>query len=192
MLRAVHALIVGCALFLPVHGLRAQVDKPTVVILARHAEKGAEPANDPPLTQLGEARARALWDAVKDAGVEAIIVTQFARTKQTAAPTAMATGLTPEVVQTSADPNATGAMADAIRKHAGQTILVIGHSNTVPLIIAALGVKQPFSICDASYDNLYVVTLNGQNARLIRGKFGERTPDDEGCLGMSMTKKPRD
>ena len=190
-LRTLCAAVAALALAIPTIGIQAQTEKPTVVILARHAEKGTEPANDPSLTPVGEARARALWDAVKDAGVEAIIVTQFARTRQTAAPTAMATGLTPEIVQTSNDPNVNRAMADAIRKHAGQTILVIGHSNTVPFIIAALGAKEPAPICDASYDNLFIVTLKGQSAQLIRGKYGERTPDDVGCLGMSGMKKPR-
>jgi broad specificity phosphatase PhoE len=161
----------------------------TTVILVRHAEKAAEPANDPPLTEVGEARARALWNAVKDAGVDAIITTQFARTKATAAPTAMATGITPEVVQASANPNSANAAADAVRKHAGHTVLVVGHSNTIPLIIAALGIKQPISICDASYDNLYVVTLRDGKAGLVQAKFGERTPEDQGCLGMTI-KKP--
>jgi broad specificity phosphatase PhoE len=130
-----------------------------------------------------------LWEAVKDAGVDAIIATQFGRTRQTAAPTAMATGLTVEVVPTSADPNSARVMADAIRKHVGQTVLVIGHSNTVPLIISALGAKEPAPICDASYDNLYVVTLRDGKASVVHGKFGERTPEDQGCLGMVM-KKP--
>jgi broad specificity phosphatase PhoE len=161
----------------------------TTVILVRHAEKAAEPANDPPLTAVGEARARALWNAVKDAGVDAIITTQFARTKATAAPTAMATAVTSEIVQASADPNSANAVAEAVRKHAGHTVLVVGHSNTIPLIIMALGVKQPPAICDASYDNLYVVTLREGKASLVQAKFGERTPEDQGCLSMTV-KKP--
>jgi broad specificity phosphatase PhoE len=185
--RILRAAVLGAALLIGGRALQAQSEKPTIVILARHAEKGTEPANDPPLTAVGEARARALWDAVKDAGVEAIIATQFARTKQTAAPTAMATGLTVEVVPTSADPNSARVMADAIRKHAGQTVLVIGHSNTVPMVIAALGAKEPAPICDASYDNLYVVTIRDGKANVVHGRFGERTPEDQGCLAM---KKP--
>jgi broad specificity phosphatase PhoE len=184
MLRTIRAAVLGAALLVGSRALQAQSDKATVVILARHAEKGAEPANDPPLTAVGEARARALWEAVKDAGVDAIIATQFARTRQTAAPTAMATGLTVEVVPTSADPNSARAMADAIRKHAGQTVLVIGHSNTVPNIIEQLGAKLPAPICDASYDNLYIVTIRDGKANVVHGRFGERTPEDQGCLGM--------
>ena len=63
---------------------------PTVVLLVRHAEKAAQPAQDPPLTDAGSARARALVAVARDAGVSAIITTQFLRTKNTAEPTATA------------------------------------------------------------------------------------------------------
>ena len=46
---------------------------PTVVLLVRHAEKEAQPAQDPPLTDAGAARARALVAVARDAGVSAII-----------------------------------------------------------------------------------------------------------------------
>src|SRR4051812_32901322 len=114
----------------------------TTVILVRHGEKAAAPAADPPLTPEGEARARDLWAAVKDAGVSAIISTQFLRTKGTVQPTAAALGLTPEIIP-AAGATHPQAVADAIKKHAGHTVLVVGHSNTVPAIIAALGAPKP-------------------------------------------------
>ncbi len=155
----------------------------TTVILVRHAEKAATPADDPPLTPEGEARARALWEAVKDAGVNAVITTQLVRTKATAQPTASALGLTPQII------NASGAthpqdVAAAIKKHAGHTVLVVGHSNTVPSIIEALGAKKPPAICDPEYDNLYIVTLAPDGkAGVVRSKFGARAPT-EACAGM--------
>ena len=155
----------------------------TTVILVRHAEKAAAPAADPPLTPAGETRARALLDAVRDAGVGAIITTQFERTRATAAPTASALGITPEVVAATGRTHAQD-VAAAIRKHAGQTVLVVGHSNTIPEIIGALGTTVP-PICDAEYDNLYVVVLPPTGAaKLIRTKFGERTPVGAACATM--------
>ena len=155
----------------------------TTVILVRHAEKAAAPAADPPLTPAGETRARALLDAVRDAGVGAIITTQFERTRATAAPTASALGITPEVVAAAGRTHAQDVVA-AIRKHAGQTVLVVGHSNTVPDIIGILGAAVP-PICDAEYDNLYVVVLpSSGNTKLIRTKFGERTPVGAACATM--------
>ena len=148
------------------------------MIVVRHAEKAAAPAADPPLTPEGEARAAALWEAVKDAGVNAVITTQYVRTKATAQPTATALGITPEVI------NAAGAthpqnVAAAARKHAGRTVLVVGHSNTVPAIVEALGAKKPPEICDPEYDNLFIVTIASDGkAGVVRSKFGARAPAD--------------
>ena len=147
----------------------------TTVILVRHAEKAAEPAADPPLTAAGQARAKALRDAVREAGVSAIITTQYERTRATAAPIAKALGITPEVVNAGGRTHAQD-VADAIIKHPGQTVLVVGHSNTVPEIIRALGADVP-AICDATYDNLYVVLLPPSGgARVIMAKYGARSP----------------
>jgi broad specificity phosphatase PhoE len=161
--------------------LPAQAAKTTTVILVRHAEKAAEPADDPPLTPDGEARARDLWNAIKDAGVSAVITTQFARTRATAQPTVTATHVTPDVVRTTGA-NHPKDVADAVRKHAGQTVLVVGHSNTVPAIVEALGATRPRAICDPEYDNLYVVSIAADGkAGVVRAKFGARTPVDSSC-----------
>src|SRR5688572_14937113 len=69
----------------------------TTVLLVRHAEKAAQPADDPPLTAEGEARAQALVQVARDAGVTAIVTTQFQRTRLTGAPLAQALGITAEV-----------------------------------------------------------------------------------------------
>lgn len=183
LMRTVRSLVAGSALTIAAAGAAlAQQAAPTTVVLVRHAEKAAEPANDPPLTAAGKARARDLLDAVRDANVSAIITTSFLRTKATAEPTAKALGLTPQVINaqaTAAD------VAAAIRKHSGHTVLVVGHSNTVPAIIEALGAKRPPAICDAVYDNLYVVTIeaNGK-AGVVRAKYGTRSPEDAACTTM--------
>lgn len=159
----------------------AQAARSTTVILVRHAEKAAEPADDPPLTAAGEARAQELWTAIKNAGVSAVITTQFARTRRTAQPTASAVHITPEVVTAGAATHAQD-VANAVRKHAGQTVLVVGHSNTIPAIIEALGAERPPAICDPEYDNLFVVTIAPDGkVGLVRAKFGARSPADASC-----------
>jgi broad specificity phosphatase PhoE len=155
----------------------------TTVILVRHGEKAAAPAADPPLTPEGEARARDLLAAVKDAGINAIISTPFARTKGTVQPTAAALGLTTEIVSVGGASHAQD-VAAAVKKHAGHTVLVVGHSNTVPGIIAALGATKPADICDLEYDNLYIVTIGADGkAGLVRSKYGARTVDTS-CVSM--------
>jgi broad specificity phosphatase PhoE len=146
------------------------------VLLVRHAEKAPQPADDPPLTQDGQRRAEALAGDIKDAHPTAIITTQLRRTVETAQPSAAATGVTPEVVpiSSSAEQNAAD-VATAVRKHIGKTVLVVGHNNTVPLIIAALsGPKLP-SICEAVYDRLFVLVL-GNEVRLIQSRYGASGP----------------
>lgn len=156
----------------------------TTVILVRHAEKASAPADDPPLTPAGETRAHDLWNAIKDAGVTAVITTQYARTRATAEPTATNAHVVPEIVATTGASHAQD-VANAAKKHAGQTVLIVGHSNTIPAIVEALGAPRPPAICDPEYDNLYVVTIAPDGkASLVRAKFGARTPADASCAAM--------
>jgi broad specificity phosphatase PhoE len=184
-MRSVKRLLVGLATVIIAAGtLAAQSAAPITVLLVRHAEKAATPADDPPLTAEGEARARDLLDVVRDARVSAIITTQFARTRGTARPAAVPLGISPEVVTAGGATHAQD-VAAAIRKHAGQTVLVVGHSNTIPAIIEALGAKRPAAICDPEYDNLYVVTIDGGGkAGVVHSKYGARTPVDATCAAM--------
>jgi broad specificity phosphatase PhoE len=172
-------LIVGAASL-----ASGQGGKATTVIIVRHAEKAATPPDDPPLTVAGEMRARDLLAAIRDAGVTSIVTTQFARTKGTAAPAAAAFGITPEIVSTASSTHVKD-VAAAVRRHVGGTVLVVGHSNTVPEIVAALGAKQPAAICDYQYDNLYVVTIAADGkASVVKANYGARSPVDSACAGM--------
>lgn len=161
--------------------------QPTVVILVRHAEKAtADPQDrDPPLTPAGEQRARDLWDAVRGSGVSAVITTELRRTRMTAQPTADALHLTPEVVPASAQQGRTaGAVADLVRRrHAGQTVLVVGHSNTIPETIVALGGASPGGdICDSQYGNLFVVVIRPRApSSVTHAHYG--APDPPGGAG---------
>ena len=158
---------------------------PTVVLLVRHAEKAAQPPQDPPLSEAGSARARALVEVARDAGVTAIITTQFERTRKTAEPTAVALRVTPEVVEVGAAAQHAKAVADQVRKHAGGTVLVVGHSNTIPAIIGALGAREPRELCDSEYDQLFVVIIGDTGPpRLIRSRYGAPSASDPSCGAM--------
>jgi phosphohistidine phosphatase SixA len=141
----------------------------STVIFVRHAERadstpGKSPtmASDPDLSDAGRARAAALAEVLKDAGITAIYVTEYKRTQQTAAPLAAAIRVTPIVIK--AD-DATG-LAAAIKATKGNA-LVIGHSNTVPAAIKALGVPTDVKIGDDDYDSLFVAST-GSAATLVR------------------------
>lgn len=133
----------------------------TVVYLVRHAEKAAEPAADPPLTTGGEVRAEALSALLADKRIDAIIVTPTTRTRTTAAPTAKRFGIAPEEISPRGGAVVhAAAVAERIRTGlAGRRVLVVGHSNTIPAIIKALGGPTLPDLCDAQYSNLFAIDL---------------------------------
>ncbi len=157
----------------------------TVVLLVRHAER-APGTGDVPLSDEGRSRALALAEVGKVAGVSAIITTQFQRTRQTAAPLAEALGITPVVVGTQSDVAKHAVdVAAAVRQQVGKTVLVVGHSNTVSAVVAALGGPKFPDFCDPEYDNLIVMVLDAEGGvRTVRSRFGARTPVDASCASM--------
>jgi phosphohistidine phosphatase SixA len=124
----------------------------STVLLVRHADR--EGTLDQ-ISSTGQVRAQALVHLAERAHVRAIIRSDAVRAEQTAQLLAMALGITP----VSLPGNDIDAFARAVRKHVGETILVIGHSNTVTPIIAALGGPSLPQIDEAEFDNLYVLQL---------------------------------
>lgn len=164
---------------------------PSLVILVRHAEKAASPANDPPLSDAGRTRAGELAEALADTRIDAIVITPFARTRGTAAPVAAAGGLKPIEVEGRGSVEADiAAAAETVRgRKPGEAVLVVGHSNTIPAIIGALGGPKMQALCDDEYSNLFVLSLAGGRARLVRGHFG--TPDPPNAADCDRTMKVR-
>ena len=142
----------------------------TTVILVRHGEKTG-PSGDVPLSEAGIARANELARVVGGVKVDAIYTTPYERTRKTAAPLATLLGLTAIEVDTGKTYAAD--MAKIIReKHAGDTVVVVGHSNTTRDIILALGGTIP-EIADSQYDDLFVVTLvDGTATKVLPLRYG--------------------
>ena len=137
-----------------------------IIFLVRHAEKAADgDAKDPDLSDVGRARAAALAQLLKNADIRAVYATEFKRTQQTATPTAEAAGL--KVKQISGDKIST-LVAKLHAQHGNA--LVVGHSNTLPQIIKALGLPEAGAIADADYDNLFVV-FPGSTPRLVHLRY---------------------
>ena len=154
----------------------------STVVLVRHAEKASN-ADDPELTEAGRARARALSTALVNLPLQAILVSEYRRTQQTAAPTASANHLVPIVVPASGDAKAgANAIVLALRQMpSGSAALVVGHSNTLGPIIAALGGPQLPDLCDAEYATLFLLELPGGHRppRLLRASYGQPDPSWE-------------
>jgi broad specificity phosphatase PhoE len=102
---------------------------------------------------------------LKDAGVGAIYVTEFKRTQQTAAPLSKALG----IPVTTVPARETAALVEKL-KSSKETVLVVGHSNTVPEIVKGLGIPDAPTIAETEYDNLLIVSA-GPNPRLLRVRY---------------------
>lgn len=147
----------------------------TTVVLVRHAEKATDDARDPTLSEAGQRRASALADALQHARVSAIYVTQYRRTRLTAAPTAERNGLIPierPVDTTNLERFATDLAAEIRALHQGGTVLVVGHSNTTPDVVRALG-GYAAPMPDDEYDRLTVLVVPTAAATsTITGRYG--------------------
>ncbi len=173
------ALLALAALVLPAAALTAQapVTAPTVVVIVRHADKAAQPANDPPLTETGTARANALADFLRDARVDVVLHTNTTRTRETARPTAELFKVTPALISGSGMAGMSASVVAAVKANPGRTILVVGHSNTVMPWIAALGGPKRADLCDHQYNGIYTLVIDAAGTRLVEGSYGPPNPE---------------
>jgi phosphohistidine phosphatase SixA len=159
----------------------------TTVYLVRHAEKStAVPTDrDPDLTDAGRKRAADLATRLGAAGVTGIIVTEFKRTRETAQPLASATGVGPEMIPAGIA-GAADSVAAAVLRHRGGKVLVVGHSNTIAAIIAALGGPKLPNLCDDEYSNLFVMYIpTSGKVELTRQHYGKSDPaPNQACQEM--------
>ena len=152
-------LLLLALLHVPAPPLTAQ-DEGVVVYVVRHAERADDgaPASaamvDPPLSEAGTARARALAELLRPADLTHVHSTDYLRTRSTALPVSEATGLPIGLY----DPGEQAAFARRLRATAG-THLVVGHSNTVPDLVELLGGEPGEPIADLEYDRVYVVRM---------------------------------
>ncbi|MEX2125486.1 MAG: phosphoglycerate mutase family protein [Woeseia sp.] len=148
----------------------------TTIIFVRHAEKAATPPDDPELSDAGKRRVaeltRQLVDADVVAGIDAIYSTPYKRTVETARPLAEALDL--PINRYDADDNE-AVLETILKEHKGKIILVVGHSDTLPALIADLGAsKKVPQIGEMEYDNIYVISIPWfGKTKTIRLRYGE-------------------
>ena len=128
----------------------------TTFILVRHAEKADDGTKDPELSQDGKQRAARLAEMLTKTSIAAIYSTAYKRTRNTVAPLAGAKNL--EIL--SYDPLKGEAIDKMLMDHAGGTVVISGHSNTIPWTANYLTGKEDFKdFADNDYKNFLVVTV---------------------------------
>jgi broad specificity phosphatase PhoE len=150
------------------------------IILMRHAERQRGEGDDS-LSEAGRQRAERLAAILRDAGITHIFVSDLRRTLETAQPLAKAHNLSPSRIAIPAQGRGKIEPAElqvratllAISKlPSNAVVLVVGHSNTVPMFLARLGYGPRVTIADNEFDNLFVVTPRATRApAVVRLRF---------------------
>lgn len=157
----------------------------STVVLVRHAEKAS---NDPdaPLSAQGQERASCLARVLKDAAIKRIYVTDARRTQQTAEPLARALNIKPVIVPA----NDVSTLVRDIFYGTGGNALVVGHSNTLPLIITRVQAGTIPPIGENEYDGLYVLTvMEGASTPVLKLHYCAASAPSAAPANMAPPKK---
>lgn len=141
----------------------------THIYLVRHGEKSA-PSGNVPLSGEGMQRAETLKDSLAGKKISGVFTTYTIRTAHTALPTARAAGLD-TITYNSGD-----SLLRVLMGRKGKNYLVVGHSNTVPQMLRAVGLQPGFegNIPDQQYDNLFEIIVKKNETKLLVKKYGLR------------------
>lgn len=149
--------------FLFLSQLNAQaLSEKTTIILLRHAEKDTSTPGstmmqaNPDLSLKGKERAEKLLEILKQYSFDSIFSTNFNRTRNTVLP--LAKKLNKEI--TLYDPKNQDVFAEKLKALKGQSILVVGHSNTIPVLVNLLtGITKYPNLADDEYNKIWILEL---------------------------------
>lgn len=142
----------------------------TTFILVRHAEKDLTITQDPPLSEQGVNRAKKLAGLLESQDISALYSTPYSRTQQTLQPIAKAQGLAITSYSPSAGPPW---LTELYEKHPGESIVIVGHSNTIPTLANhLLGSDKFVPFSEDEYSNLIIIVGREMGeGKLIRLKY---------------------
>lgn len=159
----------------------AEEHETTTIILVRHAEEDRS-KDEIPLTQAGAQRARDLAWTLGNVRIDAIYATPTDRTRSTARPIADAQGLAIMPYSYANYEELKPFLDSLLKTHRGKTVLISGHSDDVPAMLAMLrgewdGGKNVMLIPKSVYDHLYVAFVPPRGkAVILKLRYGKATP----------------
>lgn len=137
---------------------------PTTILMVRHAEKENDGTSDPGLTPQGKVRAQRLAAMLSPMQIDAVYSTPYQRTQLTGTPTAELKNLNVREYK----PHDNSFLAKLLEDHDGETVLVVGHSNTIPELVNSLTGKAFEQLEESEYDKLFIVeVINGMGRVLV-------------------------
>lgn len=134
----------------------ARSDRPTTIFIVRHAQKAdeADHSAEAELSERGKASAQRLAHVLASASLAGVYATPTRRAIQTGRPAAerFSLGVTPY------NPRDVRELVERVlREHAGRSVLIVGHSNTVIGLVEAFGADAGDG-GDVGYEELFIVT----------------------------------
>ncbi len=142
----------------------------TTFILVRHAEKADDGTKNPPLNEMGNERALNIASMLENQEIAALYSTPFKRTQETLQPLAEKKKLRVQDY----DPYAKGEwLSTLVEKHGNGTVVISGHSNTIPLLANALLGDETFAQFDEKdYSNFIIIVCDEVGkGKLVRLSF---------------------
>lgn len=143
-------------------------DAQQAIIILRHAEQtlvGGMMDGDPELNEIGRARAQSYSVALKDASVERIYSSQYARARQTAEPLA---SLVQKEVTVVAKDDLDGLVSQIKGGgESGGAVVVVAHSDTIPKLLALLGHVSPVEVGRTEFNSLWFVVPRASGPPLV-------------------------
>ena len=126
-----------------------QPSTPPDIYIMRHLNTPAG-TTDPDLTSEGQLNALLMVNWFKRDRPAVIYVSSTKRAQQTAAPLARSLNITPKIY----NPANTAALIAAVSRET-RTVLVVGHSNTVPDIINGFGGQRPAPLVHEDFGDIW-------------------------------------
>jgi phosphohistidine phosphatase SixA len=140
-----------------------------VIYMVRHAEKDVVPENNPPLTTDGVIRSVDLASWFKEIEIDTIFSTDYVRMRETAKPVAEAKNLELSIYEA----KDFDGFAKKLKELKVDTIVVVGHSNTILEQIEALGLERPQKeIKENEYDKIFELRVGSKE--VITHSYGTK------------------
>ena len=160
----------------------------TRVFLVRHAERFATEGDaNPTLTPAGSRRAALLGRMLRSAHVAAIFATPFERAKATADSVSAATGAPVDIVHSDSSAQLARIVRERFR---GRAVVIVGHSDSLPNVVAELGWEGDEATRPWSYDELCLLELRADEpSQRVHLHYGGPA-DTTGMSGPAGPRRP--
>lgn len=135
------------------------------IFLTRHAEKATDDPKNPSLSEKGVERAKQLVAFFENQSIDLFFSTPYKRTIGTIKPLADKNGK--EIAEYS--PMQQKQFAEELVKLNGKTVLVSGHSNTIPDLVNKLAGTDVYKqIDDSRYGDIWLVHIKDGKAKVYQ------------------------